>query len=101
MVEITRTVRQWWLTARRLDGRDPGYPEAAERVRGAVLADTDVHPDTRITVPFTTEEATVVLVRAPLSAWWMPMPAAMGLAPLDEALAETEAIIRAIVHRER
>ncbi len=96
MVEMTRTIRQWLLTARRLDGRDPRYPDAAERVRGAILARRDALPDSRITVAFTMEEAAVVLARAPLSAWWMPMPPVRTLSAVDPAHAEAEAIIRAI-----
>ncbi len=97
MVELTRTVRQWELTARRLDGRAPSYPTAAHRVRGALLAHAHSNAcrDSLITVPLTAEEAVVVLARAPLSAWWMPMPAVWACSPTVHAGNEAEVIIRA------
>lgn len=101
MVEITRTRRQWWVTARRLDGCHPGYRAAGERVRRALRVHADACTEGRVTVLFTEEEAAVILARAPLSAWWMPMPTAWLVAPVDAALAEAEAIIGAIVRAQR
>lgn len=97
MVEITRTIDQWWATARRLDQRYPGYPEAAQRIREKIQITRCVPLDITPTVGFTVEEAAVVLARAPLSAWWMPAPPVSVIPPLEIAFAEAEEIIRAIL----
>ncbi len=94
-VEITRTVRQWELTARQLDGRDPRYPAAVQRIHGVLVAHPDACPDSLLPVAVTAEEAVVVLARAPLSAWWMPMPAVCACSPATHARNEAELIIQA------
>lgn len=99
MVEITRTIDQWWATARRLDQRYPGYPDAAQRIREKLQITRCAPLDPSLTVGFTVEEAAVVLARAPLSAWWMPAPPVSVMPPLEAAFAEAEDIIRAILRR--
>ena len=101
MVEIRRTRRQWWVTARRLDGCHPGYRAAGEQVSRALQTHVNACTEARVTVQFTEEEAAVILARAPLSAWWMPMPTAWLVSPVDAAQAEAEAIIGAILRAQR
>ena len=96
MIEITRTIHQWRATAHRLDRRDPGYPEAAQRIHRMIAVKRSPSPDAPLTVGFSAEEAAVVLARAPLSAWWMPVPAIAVLRPVDRAITQAEEIIRAI-----
>ncbi len=108
MAELTRTIRQWWATARRLEHREIGRPDLAQQIRWAFPADSNAPPDTPVTVSFTAEDAAVIEHRAPLSAWWMPASPGRGLRPSSwglqprtpvwsaaDAVAAAEAIIAA------
>ncbi len=79
MIELTRTVRQWWATARRLEHREIGRPGLAEQIRGAFP--TDAHPDTHVRVSFLDEDAKVIEGRTPETAWWMPKAPEEGRPP--------------------
>ncbi len=106
MVELTRTLRQWWATARRLEHRKIGRPDLATRIRWAFPDDLHADPDTTVTVRFTEADKAVVLARAPLTAWWMPASPGWRVRPSDwgrprppvggraeDAVATAEAII--------
>ncbi len=114
MIELTRTLRQWWATARRLEHRKIGHRDLAQRIRWALPADPEADPDGRIVIRFGEADATAVEAEAPLVAWWMPAspgwrvrpsdwgrpgPPAVGTA--EEAVAAAEAIIRDHQRRRR
>lgn len=100
MVELTRTLQQWWATARRLEHETVGRPDLAEQIRWAFPSTTSADPDTPLTVLFTSGDAAVIEQRAPLSAWWMPPTRGWMRQPrlaagrAQEAVAAAEAIIR-------
>ncbi len=100
MIPIRRTVRQWWATCRRLEHRDIGRLDLAQRIRWALPTDPNVPPDTFVTVSFLAADAALIERLVPRPAWWMrptpgwtrqPNPRA---GPASEALAQAEAIIR-------
>ena len=72
MVELTRTLQQWWATARRLEQQTVGRPDLAEQIRWAFPSTTNADPDTPLTVLFTSDDGAVIEQQAPLFAWWMP-----------------------------
>ncbi len=83
MIELTRTLRQWWATARRLEHRKIGRPDLAARIRWAFPDDSHTHPDTKVTVSFSEADVAVVLAQAPLTAWWMPASPRWRVQPSD------------------
>ncbi len=99
MVELTRTLRQWWATARHLEQREIGRPDLAEQIRWAFPVDRSAHLDTPVTVRLIEEDAAVIEDRAPLSAWWMPTVPGWSLrrrstvGSAADAVAAAEAII--------
>ncbi len=72
MVELTRTRRQWWATARHLEQREIGRQDLAEQIRWAAPVDPHADPDTPVPVSFIEADAAVIETRTPMSAWWMP-----------------------------
>ncbi len=91
MIELTRTVRQWWATARRLEHREIGRPDLAAQIRETFPK--DVHPDTHVRVSFLDEDATVIEGRTPETAWWMPKGQEEGDPPRDLAEEAGEAAV--------
>ncbi|MDP9370788.1 MAG: hypothetical protein M3Q03_21385 [Chloroflexota bacterium] len=83
MIELTRTLRQWWATARRLEHRKIGRPDLALQIRWAFPEDPHAPPDTPITVNFIEVDAAVVQAEAPLTAWWMPASPGWRVQPSD------------------
>jgi len=107
MTDLTRTIRQWWATARRLEHRVIGRPDLARKIHWAFPSDPNADPDTPVTVSFLTADAGVIERRAPLTAWWMPASPGRGVqpsdwgrprhspaAPAEDVVAAAEAIIR-------
>lgn len=114
MMELTRTLRQWWATARRLEHRKIGRPDLAARIRWAFPDDPHADPDSRVTVRFSEADVAVVLAQAPLTAWWMPASPGWRVQPSDwgrprqpsvgsaeDVVAAAEAIIHAHQRRRR
>ncbi|MDP9355923.1 MAG: hypothetical protein M3R02_11715 [Chloroflexota bacterium] len=95
MVELIRTVRQWWATARRLDHREIGRADLAEQIRWAFSADPHAHPDTIIRVSFVEEDAAIIETRTPLAVWWMPKAPGGGAPPRVSAEEAGEAAVDA------
>ncbi|MDP9472652.1 MAG: hypothetical protein M3Q71_18635 [Chloroflexota bacterium] len=95
MVELIRTMRQWWATARRLDHREIGRPDLAEQIRWAFPADPHAHPDTLIRVRFVEEDAAIIETRTPLDVWWMPKAPGGGAPPRVSAEEAGEAAVDA------
>jgi hypothetical protein len=96
MPTITRTVRQWTATARRLDA---GAALAA-RIRAALLAHADAHPDLPVGVVLTQAEVVALAHLAPMTARWMPATPAW-LAGFDDARAIAEAADAFVRARQR
>ncbi len=93
MIELTRTLRQWWATARRLEHREIGRPDLAEQIRWAFPADHTVHPDTPVTVSLIPEDAAVIETWTPPDAWWMPKPPGWSLTRRSSARTAGEAAV--------
>ncbi len=100
MVDLTRTLRQWWATARRLEHQTMGRTDLAEQIRRAWPSEANAPPETPLTIPFIPQDAALIEERAPLSAWWMPPTRGwtrqprVELGQSQEAVAAAEAIIR-------
>ncbi len=100
MIPIRRTIRQWWATCRRLEHREIGRLDLAQRIRWALPTDPDVPPDTFVTVSFLAADAALIERRASRYAWWMPPTPGWTRQPkptagtASEAVAAAEAIIR-------
>ncbi len=104
MIELTRTLRQWWATARRLEQCEIGRHDLADQIRWTFPADPNAHLDTPVTVSLLAEDAAVIELHAPLDVWWMPTtPGWMGRLDrtnsASDAVAAAEAIIA--VHQRR
>ncbi len=95
MVKMTRTIRQWWATSRRLEHREIGRPDLAQQIRWAFPADPNAHPDTLVTVRFVEEDAAFIEHQAPLRAWWMPVSPGWGRRPSDWGLPPNQMVWRA------
>ncbi len=95
MVELIRTMSQWWATARRLDNRDIGRPDLADQIRRAFPTDQTAHPNTALTISFVAEDAAVIEARTPLGAWWMPKAPGGGAPPRVSAEEAGEAAVDA------
>ena len=105
MIALTRTLRQWWVTARRLEHREIGRHDLADQIRWTFPADPNAPPHTPVTVSLLAEDAAVIELHAPLDVWWMPtVPDWMGSPtttnPSTDAVAAAEAIIAAHQRRE-
>ena len=83
MLELTRTLRQWWATAHRLEHCKIGRPDPATRIRWAFPDDPLTHPDTKVTVRFVEADVPVVLAQVPLTVWWMPASPGWRVQPSD------------------
>ncbi len=107
MIPIRRTIRQWWATCRRLEHREIGRLDLAQRIRWALPTDPNVPPDTFVTVSFLAADAALIESRASRYAWWMPASPGWRVQPSDwgrpttptvgsaeEAIAAAEAIIQ-------
>ncbi|MDP9357777.1 MAG: hypothetical protein M3R02_21305 [Chloroflexota bacterium] len=97
MTPIRRTIRQWWATCRRLEHREIGRLDLAQRIRWALPTDPNVPPDTFVTVRFLAADAVLIERRASgwrvhPSDWGRPTPPTVGRA--EEAIAAAEAIIQ-------
>ncbi len=106
MIDLTRTIRQWWATARRLEHQEVGRPDLAEQIRWAFPADPHAHPDTPVTVSLVAEDAAIIERHAPVGVWWMPTTPGWMLRPrssaerASDAVAAAEAIIAAHQRRQ-
>lgn len=93
MIDLTRTIRQWWATSRHFEHREIGRPDLAEQIRWALPGDPNVPASTPLTVNFLAHDAALIERLVPVGGRWPPPSSMAGSAA--EAVEAAEAIIAA------
>ncbi len=97
MVELTRTLHQWRMTARRLQLGTLGRPDLAEQIRWGLPTDPHALSSAPLAMTFLADDAALIERLVPVAGWRAP-PSPVGRAA--DVVATAEAIIAAHQRRQ-